>query len=134
MTPARSLLAEAGSTHYEQSKANPSRSTSEGKAEGGAAHGSATETSGPGKVPVRFVHCSAGKVDHATLTRSSSAQAQEQLTLPTHSCDDPNCPIRRVGGWKRALQDVKARMRNDGEDFTITNVKDSSIKEKLVLA
>ena len=37
MTPARSLLAEAGSTHYEQSKADPTRSTSEGKSEGGAA-------------------------------------------------------------------------------------------------
>ena len=45
-----------------------------------------------------------------------------------------NCPIRRVGGWKRGLKDVKARMRNDGKDFTITNKKDSSIKEKLVLA
>ena len=97
-------------------------------------HGSATETSGQGKVPVRFVHCSAGKVDHATLSRSSSAQAQEHLSLETHSCDDPNCPIRRVGGWKRALKDVKARMRQEGENFTVTNLKDSSIKEKLVLA
>ena len=36
MTPPRSLLAEAGSTHYEQSKADPTRSTSEGKSAGGA--------------------------------------------------------------------------------------------------
>ena len=83
---------------------------------------------------MRFVNCSAGKVDHATLTRSSSAQGQENLSLEMHSCNNPDCPIARVGGWKRGLQDVKARMRKDGENFTITNLKDSSIKEKLVLA
>ena len=83
-----------------------------------------------------FVHCSAGKVDHATLTRSSSKRGQQQwvLSLEMHSCDDPSCPIARVGGWKRALKDVKARMRQEGENFTITNLKDNSIKEKLVLA
>ena len=92
------------------------------------------KTSGQGGVPVRFVRCLAHKVDHATLTRSSIAQGQEQLSLEMHRCDAPNCPIARVGGWKRALQDVKARMRKEGENFTITNLKDSSIKEKLVLA
>lgn len=84
---------------------------------------------------MRFVHCSAGKVDHATLTRSSSEGGrQEALSLEMHSCNDPSCPIARVGGWKRALKDVKARMRQEGENFTVTNLKDSSIKENLVLA
>ena len=104
-----------------------------GKA-GAGMHGSATETSGQGGVPVRFVNCLAHKVDRATLTRGSSGQGQENLTLEMHHCDAPNCPIARVGGWKRGFQDVKARMRKDGENFTITNLKDRSIKEKLVLA
>ena len=82
--------------------------------------------------PVRFVDCSAGKVDHATLTRSSARGATQQLSLEMHHCDDPNCPIPRVGGWKRALNDIEASMGRDGENFLITNLKDSSIKKKLV--
>ena len=51
-----------------------------------------------------------------------------------HHCDDPSCPIPRVGGWKRALKDIEASMGRDGENFLITNLKDSSIKKKLVRA
>ena len=72
-------------------------------------------------------------------SRDLDAKQRRSGTGAVHSwdaplCDDPNCPIARVGGWKRALQDVKARMRKDSENFTITNLKDSWVCDCIAAA
>ena len=90
---------------------------------------------GSSEIAVRFVACTAKKVEKATLAPRSDKQ--EQLSLPAHRCDSADCPVSRGGKhWKRGLKDIQAKMDRDGEIWVgnYPKNKDSPVREYLVRA